>query len=43
MNELLVKIIDARGRTDRWHWYEKVEATMVSARTWQVYSLYARA
>ena len=30
MNELLVKIIDAHGGTDRWHWYEKVEATIVS-------------
>jgi hypothetical protein len=23
LNELLVKIIDAHGGTDRWHWYEK--------------------
>jgi len=30
MNELLVKIIDAHGGMDRWHWYEKVEATIVS-------------
>jgi hypothetical protein len=30
MNELLVKIIEAHGGTDRWHWYEKVEATIVS-------------
>jgi hypothetical protein len=27
---LLGKIIDAHGGTDRWHWYEKVEATIVS-------------
>ena len=32
MNEMLVKIIDAHGATDRWHWYEKVEATIVSGR-----------
>ena len=30
MNELLVKIIDAHGGIDRWHRYEKVEATIVS-------------
>jgi len=30
MNEFLVKIIDAHGGTDRWHWNEKVEATIVS-------------
>src|SRR5215472_9331970 len=30
MNEFLVKIFDAHGGTDRWHWYEKVEATIVS-------------
>jgi len=23
MNELLVKIIDAHGGMDRWHWYER--------------------
>ena len=30
MNELLVNIIDAHGGTERWHWYEKVEATILS-------------
>ena len=30
MNELLVKILDAHGGIDRWHRYEKVEATIVS-------------
>ncbi len=30
MNELLAKIIDAHGGMDRWHRYEKVEATIVS-------------
>jgi len=30
MSELLAKITDAHGGTDRWHWYEKVEATIVS-------------
>ena len=30
MNEFLVKIIDAHGGADRWHRYEKVEATIVS-------------
>ena len=29
MNEFLVKIIDAHGGTDRWHWNEKVEATIM--------------
>src|ERR1700736_5380227 len=30
MNELLAKIIDAHGDMERWHGYEKVEATIVS-------------
>ena len=30
MNELLVKITEAHGGMDRWHRYEKVEATIVS-------------
>jgi hypothetical protein len=31
MNELLVKIIDARGGMGRWHWDEKIEETIVAA------------
>ena len=30
MNELLARILDAHGGTDRWNGYAKVEATIVS-------------
>src|SRR5260221_13430748 len=30
MNELLARILDAHGGMDRWHGYEKVEATIVT-------------
>jgi hypothetical protein len=30
MNELLGRILDAHGGMDRWNWYEKVDATIVS-------------
>ena len=30
MNELLARVLDAHGGTDRWNGYEKVEATIVS-------------
>jgi hypothetical protein len=30
MNQLLGRILDAHGGMDRWHEYEKVEATIVS-------------
>ena len=30
MNELLAGILDAHGGMDRWHTYQKVEATIVT-------------
>jgi hypothetical protein len=30
MNELLARIIAAHGGMDRWNWYERIDATIVS-------------
>jgi len=36
MNELLARVLEAHGGMDRWHGYQKVEATIVTGGTIRV-------